>query len=146
MRRDWPAGIKRTRQRALVLELLERSPLPLSAQEIAKALERQDTRVCLSTVYRVLDVFTTCGVAVKTDMPENGLTLYERATHQHRHYAVCLACRRMILLENCPLGDWLPELAEQNFRVVGHKLQMYGYCTTCQPQESADFASEKKGY
>jgi Fur family ferric uptake transcriptional regulator len=87
--------------------------------------------VSLSTVYRILDVFTENGMAEKTPVAESGMAIYELRGAGHRHYAVCELCHRVIPMHGCPLESFLPELAEQDFRVVGHRLQMFGYCGDC---------------
>ena len=131
MHNGWPQDLKKTKQRTLVLEVLNQAEIPLGAPAIAAELERRGTPVWISTVYRVLDTFTTHGVAVKAAELENGMALYEQAGNKHRHYAVCLACGKAVPLAHCPLENRLGVLPDKGFRVVAHKLQIYGYCTGC---------------
>lgn len=127
----WPVGIKKTKQRACVLSVLERSDSPLSAMEICKQTENEDCTVWLSTVYRILELFVKENVVLKTTITDSEMSLYELNRNQHRHYAVCLNCHKVVELDNCPLEKFVPELAESDFHILGHKLEMYGYCKDC---------------
>ena len=37
----------------------------------------------------------------------------------------------LVPIANCPMGEFQLELKENNFHVLGHKLEMYGYCDAC---------------
>ena len=122
----WPAGLKKTKQRALVMGALEKAGKPVSAQELYGILAKNGNPLWFSTIYRALDAFLAHGAVQKTDMRENGIAVYE-AGGGHRHYAVCIGCERTVPLRACPLdGCNLP-----GFHVVGHRLQISGYCDNC---------------
>ena len=126
-----PAGTRKTRQRTCVLELLEQSDAPMSATDIFIKAQGGDSSVCLSTVYRILDHFAGEGFVLKTSGMEGGMALYELNRNQHKHYAVCVNCHKVVELVNCPMEKFVPEIAENDFRVVGHRVEMYGYCKDC---------------
>lgn len=127
----WPQAVKRTKQRCLVLAVLEAADMPVTALDISARLEKQGNPVWLSTIYRILDTFSEHGMAQKAAVLENGMAIYECSTRAHRHYAVCVVCHKVIAIHDCPLESYSPLLQEQNFHVLGHKLQMYGYCGEC---------------
>ena len=127
----WAPALKKTKQRQLVLEVLRQAQAPLTALDIAGRLERQGTPVWLSTVYRVLDSFVEHAMLQKTTVVESGMAVFEINDRIHRHYAVCIRCHKIIPLENCPLESFQPELGEADFQVLGHRLQMYGFCSGC---------------
>lgn len=127
----WPVGVKKTKVRERVLSLLGQAKSPLTAFSISAELEKTGEPVWLSTVYRTLQVLTDSGMITRTDVMENGMAMYALNRHEHRHYAVCLGCHRVIAIENCPLEGFTPQLTERGFRVLGHKLEMYGYCDGC---------------
>lgn len=127
----WPSEIKKTRQRQCVLDVLAAADRPLSAMEICKRTEDADSPVWLSTVYRILELFEGKNVVVRTTLSDGEMALYELNRHQHRHYAVCLGCHKVVELEHCPLQNFTPELGDSGFQVTGHRLEMYGYCKDC---------------
>lgn len=129
-RLEFPAGMKKTKQRECVLAVLERSDTPLSAMEICSQASGECS-IWLSTVYRILELFVKEGFVVKAVLPDGETALYELSHNRHRHYAVCLNCRKIMEMENCPLEKFEPEFTDGGFRVLGHKLEMYGYCKDC---------------
>lgn len=127
----WPQGIKKTKQRAAVLAELEKAEAPLTAQELSVRLQQAGEEVWLSTIYRILDTFVQNGIVTRTTVLNSGTAVYELAGEQHRHYAVCLLCGKVTPMENCPLESFLPRLSDREFHVLGHRLQMFGYCGGC---------------
>ena len=132
----WPAGIKKTKQRKSVYSILVRASLPISAPEIYNQVQNEDSSIWLSTVYRILDYFVSEGLAVKTTVLDSSMAYYELNSNKHKHYAVCVNCRKVIELVNCPMEKFEPQIAENDFRVLGHKVEMYGYCKDCDKKSS----------
>lgn len=128
---NWPTGIKRTQQRESVLSVLERSEKPLSATNICSEIKNNGTTVWLSTVYRILELFVKKGLVIKINMTNNEMAVYELNRFKHRHYAVCVNCRKIIAMDNCPMEKFIPKLEEDGFHVVGHNLEIYGLCKDC---------------
>ena len=44
---------------------------------------------------------------------------------------IVASCHKVIEMDNCPMETFEPKLADGDFRVLGHKLEMYGYCRDC---------------
>ncbi len=132
---SWPIGIKKTRQRESVLSILQRSEKPLSASDICSKIEKSGETAWLSTVYRVLDIFIKKGVVIKTNAMNNEMAVYELNRHKDKHYAVCINCRKMIAIYNCPMEKFVPKLEEDGFHMIGHNLEVYGFCKDCNPQQ-----------
>ncbi|WMJ88022.1 Fur family transcriptional regulator [Anaerocolumna sp. MB42-C2] len=129
---NWPAGIKRTKQRENVLTILESSDKPLSATEICTQMEKtSDEPVWLSTIYRIMELFVKKGIVIKTNMMSNEMAVYEINQFKHKHYAVCINCHKIITLDNCPMEKFIPKLEDENFHVMGHNLEIFGVCKDC---------------
>jgi Fur family ferric uptake transcriptional regulator len=128
---DWPTGIKRTKQREAVLAVLERADGPLSAVDIRARTESDGAGVWLSTVYRILETLVRKGVVLRLAMMTGDMAVYELNRFRHRHYAVCVGCRKIISMDNCPMERFIPKIADGAFRVTGHNLEVYGYCGDC---------------
>ena len=131
----WPEGLKKTKSREKVLCVLQQAKKPISATEIYKVLGQEEEGVWLSTVYRTLDCFVEKGMVLKTTVLDNEMALYEINHYGHRHYAVCLECHKVVAMDNCPLEKFVPHLDESDFDVMGHKIEMYGYCKNCKIRE-----------
>ncbi|HCP15167.1 MAG TPA: hypothetical protein DIT32_05275 [Peptococcaceae bacterium] len=67
----------------------------------------------------------------------NTKALFEYNGRSHRHYLICLCCKRIEAIAHCPLKDDEETLAkETDYRISGHKLVIYGYCPDCQNNKS----------
>ena len=131
---DWPSGLKRTKPREQVLAVLEQAAKPLSAMEICSEIEKNGESAWLSTVYRILELFVNKGMALKIAMMNSDMALYELNRYQHKHYAVCMSCQKIFPMENCPMEKFIPKIQDKDFRVIGHNLEVYGYCKDCAPK------------
>jgi Fur family ferric uptake transcriptional regulator len=127
--------MKKTRQRSCVLFVLEQAESPLSALDIFRGMEKEDAGVSLSTVYRILELFVREQVALRSGALENGTALFELNRHRHRHYAVCMGCHRIVEMENCPLESFAPQLSDSGFRVLEHRVELFGYCRDCDKKQ-----------
>jgi Fur family ferric uptake transcriptional regulator len=126
-------GLKNTKSRSAILNILEQSSQPISAEQIFLGLKGMNISANLSTVYRALDVLAHKNLTTKLTISGGDKTLYEFNRNIHRHYLVCLGCNKMLPIDSCPLVDYEKALAkETNYLITGHKLDMYGYCPQCQ--------------
>lgn len=125
-------GLKSTRRRGDVLQILEASSSPVTAEKIFLDLKEKNINISLSTVYRILDVLVEKEIVLKMNSTENDSAMFELNRRIHRHYLVCLGCRKMIPVENCPLNGLEKRLEQETgFEVTGHSLEIYGYCSDC---------------
>ena len=132
---EYPAGIKWTRQRKDVYQVLLEAAEPLSAVQIYQRLEETagPCGYAVSTIYRILAAFEARGLLLKSSWMGDDTLLYELNRGGHTHYALCLGCRKRVPLENCPLEHvhlHMPR-AQGDFEITGHKLELYGYCRDC---------------
>jgi len=132
----WPAGIKRTRQRESILSVLRNSDNPLCAADICSKMDIGNNGAWLSTVYRTLELFVQKGVVLKTNMINSEMAVYEINRFEHKHYAVCMNCHKVITMDNCPMENFLPELEDGDFQIMGHNLEVFGYCKNCHSNDT----------
>lgn len=142
---EYPAGIKWTKQRKRVYQILEEAVEPLSAARIYARLEPEEQeQYAVSTIYRILTAFEENKLVEKTTWMGEGTIVYELRREGHTHYAVCLDCHRRIPLEHCPLhmgighgglsgrtGTEAQDANAEDFQVISHKIELYGYCKEC---------------
>ncbi len=125
-------GLKFTKHRQLVLQLLQAQGGVLTAEEIYSELQAQGADINFSTVYRILESFTQKGVTEKSylaDARKYGFVLHALG---HRHRLICLGCHRIVEVEHCPIASFEEQLAgKTDFSIVGHNLEWYGYCASC---------------
>lgn len=130
----FPQGIKWTKQRKCVYNVLSEATEPLNAVQIYHLVEKHadGEEYAVSTIYRILAAFEEKGLVTKaTWMGGDGTVVYELNRGGHTHYAVCLECHKRIPLQNCPFAHIHLEQETGDFTVTGHKLELYGYCKDC---------------
>lgn len=126
------SGLKSTKQRCAILETLKQSGQPLAAEQIYAVLANKSLNINLSTVYRVLEAMASKHLVLKLDIMGENKTYFEYNTKKHRHYLVCLDCKKIIAVESCPLRGYEEKLASQTeYEISGHRLDIYGYCQEC---------------
>lgn len=117
------SGLKCTRQRMNVINVMLESDMPMTADMIFSKTDK----VSLSTVYRILEKFMELGIVTRENFLGTTETYYEIAAMKHRHYAICLGCHEMRYIDTCPVHD----TKINNFTVTGHRLELFGYCDKC---------------
>ena len=137
--RNWPEGIKRTRQRVDIFEILYGSEAPVSANDIFVAITKRhpDEMYAISTIYRNLLAFEKAGVITKHVLTTEDNAVYELSSRRHRHYAVCLGCHKKFPISACPLHVIEEDIESSipGFAITGHSLEVYGYCNDCKTTE-----------
>lgn len=124
------SGLKSTRQRVRMLELLSEAAVPLTAEELYHTVSGE-TQVNLSTVYRTLGLLTEKGVLLKTP-GQDGRAYYQLNNGAHRHHLICSACHEVVLIDSCPLEELGHRLSETTgYTIIGHSFEFVGICPDC---------------
>ena len=125
-------GVRTTRQRTAVAELLGRVDGFRSAQELHGLLRHDGASVGLTTVYRHLQALADAG---QIDMlrTDGGEAVYRRCpTSTHHHHLVCRSCGRSVEVEGPEVEAWATSVAaEHGFTDVSHTVEVFGTCTSC---------------
>ena len=134
---QYPQGLKWTKQRKSVYQVLWSAKEPLNALQIYNLASKDATgeEYALSTIYRILSAFEEKGLVEKTTWMGDGTVVYILNRGGHTHYAVCLHCGRRIPLPECPFTHIHLEREAGDFTITGHKLELYGYCGECRNKE-----------
>ena len=122
-------GLRMTRNRESLVEVLIGSDHPLSADEIREKAGFASTD--LVTVYRNLEAFQSAGLLQRIPL-ENGSQLFELTDlNDHYHHLICRECHKTERLEVC-LGEKLSKKAETlGYTQIAHVLEVYGICGAC---------------
>lgn len=131
------SGLKSTKSRKAILDILIKSNQPIAAEQIFLALKEKNIDINLSTVYRTLESLESKDLVTKISIIDDDRMLFEYNQLDHRHYLVCLDCKKIITIQNCPLGSYEKTLEDKtHFNIIGHKLYLYGYCEECQKRNN----------
>ncbi len=141
---DAISGLRMTRARRGIINILGSSAVPMAAEEVLGALRKSDERVVLSTVYRNLDSLTAHGAVRRLLLADGDHALFELASSPHRHYAVCLKCHVVVPVVGCPVEKFIRDTGKRlDFDVTDHDLVLYGYCHNCKPREESGHTEQK---
>ncbi len=125
-------GLRSTRQRTAVADVLDRVDGFRSAQELHDLLRRDGASVGLTTVYRHLQALADSGHidVLRTD---GGEAVYRRCpTDEHHHHLVCRSCGRSVEVEGPEVEAWASAVAEHHgFTAVSHTVEVFGTCGSC---------------
>lgn len=125
-------GYKLTEQRKAIIESLIKENRYLSAKDILLDVQEQFPGLSFDTVYRNLSLLTELDLVEENQF--NGEAKYKvSCTGTHHHHLICLKCGRYFVLPECPM-DLLLGLAG-DFKVTGHKFEIYGICSECQEKD-----------
>ncbi len=126
------AGLKITRPRRRILDVLERSERRhLSAEDVYKELINAGDDIGLATVYRVLTQFESAGLVCRRNF-EGGQSVFELNTGDHHDHLVCIKCGRVTEFVDDLIEQRQQAIAVENgYRIEDHSLVIYGVCGRC---------------
>jgi Fur family ferric uptake transcriptional regulator len=128
-------GLRITKPRVALLEVLARQPGPASIERLHRDLAGHPCD--LVTVYRCLGVFEGIGV-VRRSFQHNGTSLYElTAGGGPRHYHIlCKACGKPERVDYFPITGAEQLLRERGYTDLSHLVEFFGVCPACQAEAS----------
>ena len=126
-------NLKITPHRELILETFLNHEGHRSVEDIYRTVKELDPRIGYTTVYRTMKILTECGLAREIDLAD-GITRYEHLfNHEHHDHMICMECGASIEFFNPQIESVQDAASEQlGFKVLDHKLQIYGVCSKCQ--------------
>lgn len=124
------SGIRTTKQRQLILDIIRRRQGHLTADEIFQSAKLEQPNISLGTVYRNLELLSQIGILTKAVFVD-GKARYELAA-SHHHHLICLSCGGTVDLPLCPIDETVAAFITANkFKVCHHHFEIYGYCAQC---------------
>ncbi len=128
-------GLRATRQRQLVLDVLQHNPGHLDAEAIHDEVKAIDPRISLATVYRTLALLKSLGLVAEHSLGEDHGHFEAAPAAPHYHFT-CLQCKRVIEFEAPAVMQIVRGLAEkEGLQVTETHLTLSGYCRDCRPVE-----------
>ena len=138
---SFPDSLRKTKSRLKVWEILSSSTTPLTAHQIAQKADggNEEKAVWLSSVYRALEAFEKAQAVNRTLLKDSPEALYSLSETGHHHYAICMNCKSRTELEGCPFGEHEHlHTVDEDFMVVGHVVEVFGYCKDCRKKMQKD--------
>jgi Fur family transcriptional regulator, ferric uptake regulator len=127
-----PLGQRRTRQREVIVRVIERATGPLTVPQILERAQEDLPALGVATVYRTLKLLQEAR-QVETVILPTGETRYEAADIGHHHHFHCRRCDEVFDLSACPVSVPADREVERGYLVERHELTLYGLCPACGP-------------
>lgn len=123
------AGLKVTRPRTRILEILEKSrSLHLTAEHLHQQLLSDDEAISLATVYRSLLDFENAGLVIRHQF-DDGHAVFEFNRGRHHDHLICLDCGKVLEFANEAIERQQAAIAEKaGFEIRRHTLTIFGTC------------------
>lgn len=125
-------GLRRTRQREVILDAFLAADAHMSVEELYDAIRRSHPSVGAATVYRTMNLFVKAGLA-KERRFHDGCSRFEPAVAAgHHDHLICTACGGIQEFEDDEIERLQGEIAARlGFEVRSHRLELYGLCAKC---------------
>jgi Fur family ferric uptake transcriptional regulator len=128
-------GIRLTRQRQLLLDLIEKSGEHLDAETLYKLANARDPKLNRVTVYRTIKMLKEGGLVDELDLMHFGgdQHYYETRKKQEHAHIICLRCGRVEEFYGDPLTRLRRRVeATFGFQILIARTEIGGYCSHCQ--------------
>jgi len=126
-------GLRSTEQRRLVTEMFFATTEHLSIEDLLDRVRVEEPRIGYATVYRTLKLLKECGLAFERHFGD-GVSRYEVAWEdEHHDHLICVDCEKIVEFEDDAIEGLQHKVAARlGFKLVRHKLELYGVCGDCQ--------------
>src|SRR5947207_1433781 len=128
-------GVRLTRQRQILLDLIDQSGQHLNAERLYELAREKDPKLNRVTVYRTLKLLKAGGLVDELDLMhhDGDQHYYETRLKQEHAHVICLRCGKIEEF----FGDPLQRLRKQieshfGFQVLLARTEVGGYCAHCQ--------------
>ncbi|MDF2473305.1 MAG: hypothetical protein K0R21_1087 [Anaerocolumna sp.] len=123
---------RNTKQKQLILEVLQHTNCPMSINDIYQKIVSQIPHIAKSTIYRNIDALLKQNLIDKYYLNDNELFYQiKQSSHEHNHYVICDCCKKMFQLPLCPIHTIEDAMKKEGFTISEHYIQISGICKEC---------------
>src|SRR5271169_3736970 len=142
-------GVRLTRQRRILLDLIDHSGLHLDAESLYRLAKEKDPKLNRVTVYRSLKLFKEGGLVDELDLMHYGgdQHYYETRLKQEHAHVICLRCGKVEEFFGEPLQRLRKQIESHfGFQVLLARTEVGGYCSHCQALRAQEVAQAAAGH
>ncbi len=128
-------GVRLTRQRQILLELIDKTGEHLDAERLFQMAKEKDPKLNRVTVYRTLKMLKAGGLVDELDLMHYGgdQHYYETRLKQEHAHVICLRCGKVEEFFGEPLQRLRKQIESHfGFQVLLARTEVGGYCAHCQ--------------
>jgi Fur family ferric uptake transcriptional regulator len=134
-------GVRLTRQRRVLLDLIDTSGKHLDADTLFQMAKEKDPKLNRVTVYRTLKMLKESGLVDELDLAhfEGEKHYYETRLKREHAHIICLRCGRVEEFFGEQLNAVKGQVESQfGFQIVFSRTEIGGYCEHCQVLRAQD--------
>src|SRR5262245_24432725 len=134
-------GVRLTRQRQVLLELIDTTGEHLDAERLYQMAKEKDAKLNRVTVYRTLKMLKEGGLVDELDLMHYGgdQHYYETRLKQEHAHVICLRCGKVEEFFGEPLQKLRRQVeATFGFQILIARTEIGGYCAHCQALRSQE--------
>lgn len=134
-------GIRLTRQRQILLDLIDKSGEHLDAERLCQMAQEKDAKLNRVTVYRTLKLLKQEGLVDELDLMHYGgdQHYYETRMKQEHAHVICLRCGKVEEFFGEPLQRLRRQIESHfAFQILLARTEVGGYCSHCQSLRSRE--------
>ena len=134
-------GVRLTRQRQILLDLIDKSGQHLDAERLYLMAKEKDPKLNRVTVYRTLKMLKAGGLVDELDLMHIGgdQHFYETRMKQEHAHIICLRCGKVEEFFGEPLQKLRKQIEQHfGFEVLLARTEVGGYCSHCQALREQD--------
>lgn len=136
-------GRRMTRQRRLVLNILNESQEHLDAVTLYSLARARDPKISLATIYRSLAILKEAGLVQEHRLGQDHAHFETTQASPHYHFT-CIKCGRVVEFETPLVMEAARKLCQsQGLQVLDVQLHFSGFCTQC--VEGSPDCSDEEG-
>src|SRR5262249_46820877 len=128
-------GVRLTRQRQILLELIDKTGEHLDAERLYQMAKEKDPKLNRVTVYRTLKILKAGGLVDELDLMHyaGDQHYYETRLKQEHAHVVCLRCGKVEEVYAEPLAPLRKQIESHfGFHILLARTEVGGYCSHCQ--------------
>src|ERR1700738_4375922 len=140
-------GVRRTRQRQILLELIDQTGEHLDAESLFAMAKEKDPKLNRVTVYRTLKMLKAGGLVDELDLMHYGgdQHYYETRLKQEHAHVICLRCGKVEEFFGEPLQRLRKQIeSHSGFRVLRARTEVGGYCAHCQTLRAREVEERRR--
>ncbi|MEP6714859.1 MAG: transcriptional repressor [Terriglobia bacterium] len=134
-------GMRLTRQRQILLDLIDKTGQHLDAERLFQLAKEQDPKLNRVTVYRTLKLLKESGLVDELDLMHQAGEQHFYETRRKREHAhvICLGCGKVEEFFGEPLQRLRSQIeAHFGFQIVLARTEVGGYCSHCQDRRARE--------
>ncbi len=138
-------NLNTTQQREAIVDKFLACKGHVSTDDLLESVREEHKKIGYATVYRTLKLLVEAGLAHARDFGD-GQTRYEVASDHHDHL-ICTKCGLVLEFEDDEIEELQEKVAQRlgGFKIVQHRLELFGLCPKEQGIEGGDCPNESQG-